>query len=715
VTSSSFILPPSSFPGIRRAALLAALILLSASTLRAQTSYPMLMGLKPLAVRIGATTECEVNARYNLFGGYQVLVSGSGVTGEVVPSDAKPDEKAPEKKPEVPKLKLRFTTAADAVTGVRTFRVATPQGASTVGTLVVTRDPIIEEADGNDSLAGAQPVSLPATLCGTFEKAEDVDYFKFNVPAAGGWTFHVWSSRCENQIHDLQEHSDPILTLRNAAGTVLAQNDNYYFADPLLHYQFTAAGDYYLEIRDVRYHGNGDWRYAIEAHQRPFVTNVHPLAVTPGTAQRLELIGYNLPADATALVSLPPETANGPIWVNLPLPAETTSAAPVVVSRLPAGIEADGDNNTPARAQPIAVPSGTSGRIAAEADVDCFSFDAKQGERFSFEVIARRHQSMLDPVVRILNAQGGAVSEGDDLNTGRFIHADSLLENWAAPADGKYTVEVRDLHLRGGPAFVYCLQVTKSEPYFLLDMDSDKTLLSPGTGGAIFVRVYRKDGFEGDVQLAVDGLPPGVTASCGRILAGEKDGSIVLMAAADTPRGATNITVRGVASLPAADPAQPPKQLTAVAEPLQEIYMPGGGRYHFPADMHTVSVGDVMDLKGVKLSTNRVTLKPGQSQKLDITIERREGFKGNVTLDLLFQHLGSIYGNSLPPGVTIDEKQSQTLLTGEQSQGHITLVAAADAKPVENQQVAVMANVSINFVMKFTYAAEPVLVTVAAP
>src|SRR5690242_5831281 len=40
----------------------------------AQTSYPMLMSLKPLAVQIGATTECEVSARYNLFGAYQVFV-----------------------------------------------------------------------------------------------------------------------------------------------------------------------------------------------------------------------------------------------------------------------------------------------------------------------------------------------------------------------------------------------------------------------------------------------------------------------------------------------------------------------------------------------------------------------------------------------------------------------------------------------------------------
>ena len=124
----------------------------------------------------------------------------------------------------------------------------------------------------------------------------------------------------------------------------------------------------------------------------------------------------------------------------------------------------------------------------------------------------------------------------------------------------------------------------------------------------------------------------------------------MLQAAADAPHGAANIKITGTATMPAADPASRPLQLSAVAEPLQEIYMPGGGRYHYPVDMHTVSVGDVMDIKSVKLSTNAVTLKPGESQKIDITIERREGFKGNVTLDCSMQHLGSDLRQQLAAG-----------------------------------------------------------------
>ena len=79
----------------------------------------------------------------------------------------------------------------------------------------------------------------------------------------------------------------------------------------------------------------------------------------------------------------------------------------------------------------------------------------------------------------------------------------------------------------------------------------------------------------------------------------------------------------------------------------------------------------------------------------------------------MYQHLGSIYGNSLPEGITIDAGQSKTLLTGKETTGHITLKAADTAPPVDKQQIVVMANVSINFVMKTTYASSPVFVTIA--
>ena len=61
----------------------------------AQKSYPMLMNLSPAAIQVGQASEHTVESRYSMFGANQVLISGEGVTGEVItPMELGKDGKA---------------------------------------------------------------------------------------------------------------------------------------------------------------------------------------------------------------------------------------------------------------------------------------------------------------------------------------------------------------------------------------------------------------------------------------------------------------------------------------------------------------------------------------------------------------------------------------------------------------------------------------------
>jgi hypothetical protein len=106
-----------------------------------------------------------------------------------------------------------------------------------------------------------------------------------------------------------------------------------------------------------------------------------------------------------------------------------------------------------------------------------------------------------------------------------------------------------------------------------------------------------------------------------------------------------------------------------------------------------------------------VVLKPGGEVKLEVAIQRKAGFDKGVTLDVLLRHLGRVFGNTLPPGVTIVEEKSKTLL-GAGSKGHIVLRAAANASPVQGVPICVMAHVSINFVVKVGYASKAISLSV---
>ena len=689
-----------------RISLLLFLVILAAGETRSQTSYPMLMSVRPVAAQQGQTSEHVVRSRYDLYGTYKVLVSGDGVQGEVVPHAVKQGEK-PGK---IESLKVRFTVAENARPGVRDFRLATPRGVSTLGQLVITRGLVILEAGNNDALANPQPVQVPATLCGTIEKAEDIDYFQFTVDANTSLSFHVRSMRLQDRIHDLQQHVDPILTLRSKSGATLASSDNFYSADPFLGYRFEDAGEYLLEIRDVRYHGNAYWEYSIEVAAQPFVLNTYPLGIAARKATQVELIGFSVPSNPITEFQVPDQKGKA-VEVGIPLKSAITNPVPLIVTDLPLTNEQDQEHARAENAQRVAVPTGINGRLSRAGEIDCYAFDAKKGDLLTVEVTARRRQSAIDSHLRILDSNGKQLQLNDDLRIGKRGYSDSLIEFWTVPADGKYVIELRDVHLRGGPRFVYFLELTRSKPYFQLFADTDKTQLAPGAAGVIFVRAVRKNGFAGAIELGIDHLPEGVTASSGRILPDGQDGCIILEAGPEANLSATNVLIHGKAAENKNGPASDISKIQAAQ--YQETYLPGGGRGHWPVEMHTVAVGRPGDVLEITLDSYEITLQPGETRKINVEVKRAMGFDKNVTLDVMYQHLGSIYGNTLPKGVTIDANASKTLLTADASQGQLVFKADSKASPVDRQQVSVMANVSINFVMKTTFSSKPLLISVA--
>jgi hypothetical protein len=602
----------------------------------AQTAYPMLMSIKPVAASVGQTSEHVISSRYTMEGAYEILVSGEGVRGEIIPPEIKPEDAG---KKAVEKLNVKFHVAADAEPGVREVRVATPRGVSTIGQLVIGIGPVTYESTSNDTVDKATVAQVPGILCGVVEKAEDVDFFKFQATAGQELTFHVRAGRLQDKIHDLQLHCDPILVLRNGAGVTIAASDNYFRADPLLSYKFEQGGEYLLEIRDVRYQGNAYWEYAIEINSQPFVECVFPLAVARGQSTEMQAAGFLLPEKPLS-VSLPQDANLGEQWLTASIGDERTTPFAVEVTDLPLVAETTDDNNQPQQAQLITVPSGVNGRLETEGDVDYYAIEAKKGETLSFEIIARRRNSAIDSHLRILNEKGTQLQLNDDLKVGKRNFSDSWIENWTVPADGRYFIEVRDVHLRGGDRFPYFLQVTRAQPYFALYLDTDKTQIPRGAHGVIFCRVERKCGFTGPVELAVEGLPAGVTATCGRIEPGKGvDGVILLTTADDVQPCVSQLRVTGTATHELPDGTK--LDLSAVARPYQETYQPGGGRGHWPVDSHVAAVTDYGDIRAVNVTPQEIRLKPGESQKIEVTIDRSPDFKTNVTLDMLYRHLSS--------------------------------------------------------------------------
>jgi len=671
------------------------LSLMTVAPVVAQTSYPMITHSTPTAIQRGKSAEITVEGQMNFADAYRVFIEGSGVTATVL------SEKMPT--PSTKTVRLQMTAAADAALGVREFRIATKHGISSLGQLLVVDDPVVLEAAKNNTLAESQKVTLPVVVAGRIEAVEDVDTVRFTGKKGDTLSAQVYCARIQDKIHDLQKHADPLIVLLDAEGRELSANDDFYFADPAITFTLPRDGDYVVEIRDAKYDGDPRWAYALMLTTRPQVTHLYPLAVTPGSTSQVEAINGVKPTTMTVVapkelgLHAPAFSVNG-TWTN-PTALITTS--------LPLTQETE-PNDDSKSATRITIPAGINGRIGRERDLDTYVFAASKGKVIRFEVMARRFgtvlQSGVDSVLDVMSADGKLLITNDDTN------GKDASVSFTPPADGDYYLRIRDLNSKGGPTFPYFISAEYAAPDFALKIDPAKAMIGPGTSQAWYVALTRLNGFTGPVDVVVTGLSKGVTVNSLTIPESMTQGVLVLSAAADAKVDAAVVQVSGSATLKTLAGGE--EKQTRPATMIDEIYLPGGGRGRFEINMAMVGVTDASDVSEVVVTPNQLTLRPGQEVKLDVTVERKAGFTGNVNLDIILRHLNTSYANPLPTGVTMVDAKSKTLIPAGATKGHITLKVAPDAPAVENVPICVMANVSINFVVKISYTSKPILVTI---
>jgi hypothetical protein len=675
---------------------------------RAQTSYPMMLRVEPVAIQRGQTAEIAISGRENWSGAWGLLCQQPGLRGEVLkvetvqPAQTKKGGGGRRRRGANPAVRARLEVAATCPLGPREVRVATPQGVSSVGLVVVVDDPVVIEADdqANDRPAAAQKLTFPSVVSGRIGKPEDVDWYAFEAEKGQHVAFEVWGNRLENKIHDLQTHLDPILSLHDQTGRELAAADNTHFADPVLAFTAPSSGTHYLQVRDTTYSGNADWSYALHAVNGLIATSVFPLAINAGKSAHLEVRGPGKNTSQSVELSVPKELKPGEHFFALPHASSGTLPVPLVVTTLPINAEAGDWPATGDPARLMTLPAALCGRLTQPGDADGCRFEARKGQFYAFEVLARRAGSDCDPVLRVLDGKSSIVTEADDT---RGLGKDSRIE-WKAPADGSYVLQVFDLHDRGGATFGYVLLAEPASPDFTLVCDPDLINVGPGGRVPLFVRITRRHGFSGAVSLSWQGLPQGVKASALTIGPTMTEGVIVVSAPREAKHDAALVTLTGTAQ-------RPNSPIVREATPSEEIYLPGGGRGRYPVDTLALAVTDPSDIT-VEATPGDVVLAPGESTAIDVIVNRHARYEQGVNLAIALQHLGRIHGNPLPPGVTLKEAGSKTLLGPKETKGKIILQAAPNAPACDKVPIAVMGHVSINFVVKTAYASAPILVSV---
>lgn len=631
---------------------LSGVVLLSTVRASAQLHPPEIRSVYPLGGRPGGRTLVTITGM-SFRNAEGFLFDRTGITAKTLPADPATLPALTLDSDGNPDVHAEFTVSADAAPGLYHFRVVSPAGVSSVGAWMVGRDlPDLEEREPNNDRAHAQPVTLPTAINGHIGEAGDQDTFALTLEAGHTLVAEVIAAQVDSPL-------DSLLTLRDSEGRELVSNDDYNGSDSLLIYPVKTSGRYFLTIASAVGTGGPNFAYRLEAGYLPLVTAVYPAGVQRGKVVEITPAGINLPA---GLRKTWPSAADGagagePIWFSTPL--GVTNAMPVVTSSLPVVNEQE-PNDDLRHATAMPAPGIANGRFQRTdghtgGDTDYYRFHAEAGRRYIVEAQCQAIGTRADPVLVLLDGSGKMLEENDDA-VGRDSRIDRTFDK-----TGDYFLRVREVTGRTGPDMVYRLVIQEAPPPgFSLATETRARAVGRGDSAPLEISVDR-DRWDGPVTLTVTDLPPGVTASTEVVPAGVGRGLLVLTAAKDAPLGPFSLHVAGTAQVNG-------QTVHRVLDRASDWVWFGGDQATRPIPPSLIQFAIVAPFEvAPQTGSNALTLAPGQSVKLTVSVARRAAPSKPVTLRVL----------GLPDGV----EAGDVSLAPEKTAAEIEIKAGAGARP----------------------------------
>lgn len=514
--------------------------------------------------------------------------------------------------------KYVVSIAADCPVGVYEARVMTRLGMSSSRVFSVGTLAEVMETKPNTKLEEA--IALPMnSICNGVIADRAVDYWSFEAKKGQRVIVDCATRGIDSKL-------DATVIIADAVGRDLLVERR----GGMLDFNVPSDGKYVIKVHELTFKGGPAYFYRLGVWEQPAGT---PIVRQPTT-----------------------KTVNSFSW------------PPSGLSEKPALAEAEPNNDGP-RAQKVSLPLDIAGSFFPAADVDVFEFDAKKGEEWWVEVASERFGLPTDPSVLVQHvakmpdgekltdvaefsdipspvkvSSNGYAYDGPPYNAGTA----DVLGKLVIKEDGLHRLQLTDLFggTRSDARNIYRLVIRKAAPDFALVAwalhmelrNGDRAALSKplalrgGATMALEVIAFRRDGFDGDIELAMEGLPEGVTAHGLKIPAGQSRGLMLITAHQNAPRAITSASFFGRAQINGATVTRP-CALASMAWPIPDAW----GEFPAPRLLADVPVSvSGLDFAPLTLSPPANTVleaNVGEKLTIPLLLTRRSEFSG-ATMNL---------------------------------------------------------------------------------
>lgn len=483
---------------------------------------PRLLTTMPMGAKIGSTVEVSITSE-EAADCTELVFSSQKVTATPKKND----------KGEVEPNRFLVTVAPDAQPGIVEARLFAKLGMSSARAFSLNILDEVTRKDANTSLEKATPLP-PNTICNASTTTKAVDYYRFEAGKGQRFVLECATAGIDSKL-------TPVVIVADEKGRDLVAERRTGYLDFIA----PADGTYHIKIHGLTFQGGPEHFY------------------------RLALLSPPAPE-----ASVPRQPATKSVSAaTLPLPEHTPTN--IITEIEP--------NNLPANAQSINLPCTIHGAFATASDVDTYTFTGKKGETWWIEAVSERLGLPTDPFILVQRVKDDGSTE-DVVEINDIASPVKLSSNGYAydgppydigsadslgkleiKEDGKYRIQIRDLFggTRAVPRHTYSLIVRNAAPDFAIAAwalhkelrNGDRAAVSKPIalrGGATMpfeVVALRRDGFDGPIELTVENLPPGVTATGLRIPSGKNVGTILFTATENAPRGVALAKISGHAKV----------------------------------------------------------------------------------------------------------------------------------------------------------------------
>ena len=524
--------------------------------------------------------------------------------------------------------KYVVTIAADCAAGLYESRVMTRLGISSSRIFSVGSLPEVVRTTPNTSLATAMELKMNS-LCNAVMTPRAVDHYAFEGRKGQRVIVDCAARGIDSKL-------DAVLVIGDAAGSDLLVERR----SGTLDFTVPDDGKYVIKVHELTFGGGPAYFYRLALQELPVGA---PVLRLPATR-------------AVSSFSWPP--------VGLQDRAEISEIEP---------------NNVRSRAQKITLPCDIAGSFFPAADVDVFEFEAKKGEVWWVEVASERFGLPTDPAILVQYVSGSGdteklsdVAEFSDIPSPVKVSSNGyaydgppydagssdILGKLEIKEDGVHRLQLSDLFggTRNDPRNVYRLVVRKAAPDFAivawaLHMElrnGDRNALSKpialrgGSTMALEVVVVRRDGFDGEIELAMDDLPEGVMARGLKIPTGKSRGIMLVTAHQNAPRSRGSATFVGRAVIDGT-PVTRPCRFASMAWPIADAW----GEIPSPRLLADVPVSvsgfEFAPISIASSGSNTWEVVAGEKLTIPLVQTRRSEFSGATmqlkTFGAGFEHL----------------------------------------------------------------------------